>query len=80
MALMTPGPERTEQAPALVNSLNAPVYANAAEEWDKEILQPLAEVDSGAARYIDRDEFWRRMHTRLSDLNRKLATLSRELA
>ena len=77
---MAPGPERTEQAPHLVSSLNAPVEANADEEWDKEILRRLAEVDSGAARYIERDEFRQRMQTRLSNLNRKLATLSQELA
>ncbi|MDE0155302.1 MAG: addiction module protein [Gammaproteobacteria bacterium] len=68
MALMTPGPERTEQAPALVGSLDAPIDANAAEAWDKEILQRLAEVDSGAARYIDRDEFRQRMEARLNNL------------
>ena len=67
-ALMLPESERAELAHALVVSLNAPVDTNAAEEWDKEILRRLAEVDSGAARYIDRDEFRRRLQTRLSNL------------
>lgn len=77
---MAPGLERTEQAHALVTSLDAPTDANAVEEWDKEVLRRLAEVDSGAARYIERDEFRQRMEARLSKLHRKLATLSRELA
>lgn len=77
---MAPGPERTEQAHALVSSLNAPVEANADEAWDEDLLRRLAEVDGGTAKYIARDEFRQRMEAWLSNLNRKLATLSRELA
>ena len=54
---MLPESERAELAHTLVVSLNAPVDANVAEEWDKEILRRLAEVDAGGAGYIDRDEF-----------------------
>ena len=65
-ALMLPASERAELAHALVTSLNAPVDANATEEWDKEILRRLAEVDSGTVRYIDRDEFRQRMKVGVS--------------
>ena len=56
-ALMLSESERAELAYALVVSLNARVDADAAEVWDEEILQRLKEIDSGAAKYIDRDEF-----------------------
>lgn len=56
-ALMLSEAERAELAHALVVSLNAPVDADAAEVWDEEILQRLKEIDSSAAKYIDRDEF-----------------------
>ena len=36
-----------------------------AEQWDMEILRRLAEVDSGTAECIDRDEFRRRLQARL---------------
>ena len=51
-ALMLPLSERAELVHALVNNLNAPVDANVDEAWDKEVLQRLAEVDSGAARLL----------------------------
>ena len=36
-------------------------FVDVAEAWDMEIMQRLAEVDSGAAECIDRDEFRRRI-------------------
>ena len=36
-------------------------FIDAAEQWDREIMRRLAEVDSGAAGYIERDEFRRRI-------------------
>ena len=65
--LMLPESERAELAHALVISLNSPVDANAVEEWDREILRRLAEIDTGAARYIDRDEFRQRIKARLDN-------------
>ena len=38
-----------------------------AEQWDMEIMRRLAEVDSGAAEYIDRDEFRRRIKARVGN-------------
>lgn len=39
-------------------------FADVAEAWDMEIMRRLVEVDSGAAEYIDRDEFRRRIQAR----------------
>ena len=39
-------------------------FVGAAEQWDMEIMWRLAEVDSGSAGYIDRDEFRRRIKAR----------------
>ena len=64
---MLPESARAKLAHSLVTSLNAPVDAKATEEWDKEILRRLAEVDSGTAKYIDRDEFQKHMHMRLNN-------------
>ena len=66
-ALMLPEAERSELALALITSLNAPADANADEEWDKEILRRLAEIDAGTARRIDRDEFQRRIQGRFGE-------------
>ncbi len=42
-------------------------FADVAEQWDMEIMRRLAEVDSGAAKYIDRDEFRRRIKARIGN-------------
>lgn len=64
-ALMLPETERAELAHELVKSLDAPADTDVADAWDKEILRRLAEIDSGTAELIDRDEFRRRMQARL---------------
>ena len=66
-ALKPPEPERAELAHALGTNLNASADANAVEEWDKEILRCPPEVDSGVARYIDRNEFQQRMQVRVGN-------------
>jgi len=63
--LTLPEAERAELAHELVKSLDAPADADAADAWDNEILRRLAEIDSGTAKLIDRDEFRRRMRARL---------------
>jgi putative addiction module component (TIGR02574 family) len=63
--LMLPEAERAELAHALDKSLDAPDDANALEAWDKEILRRLAEIEAGTAKFIDRDEFRRRMQERI---------------
>jgi len=64
-ALVLSEAERAELAHFLVKSLDAPADADASEAWDKEILRRLAEIDAGTAKFIDRDEFRRRMQARL---------------
>lgn len=64
--LTLPEAERAELAHELVKSLDAPADADVADACDKEILRRLAEIDSGTAKLIDRDEFRRRMRARLS--------------
>lgn len=64
-ALRLPEPERAELARALVESLDAPPDADVADAWDKEISRRLAEIGSGTAKLIDRDEFKRRLQARI---------------
>jgi len=52
--------ERAELAHSLVASLDGPADPNAESAWDAEILRRLAEIDSGTAELIDRDELRRR--------------------
>ena len=66
-ALTLPEAERAELAHTLVTSLNAPADTDATEEWDKEILHRIAEIDDGTAKYIDRNEFQRQMRDRIGD-------------
>lgn len=63
--LMLPEAERAELAHALIKSLDAPADTDVADAWDREIPRRLAEIDSGTAQLIDRDEFRRRMQARL---------------
>lgn len=63
--LTLPEAERAELAYALVTSLDAPADTGVADAWDKEILRRLAEIDTGTAEFVDRDEFRRRMQERL---------------
>jgi putative addiction module component (TIGR02574 family) len=58
--------ERAELAHNLVASLDGPSEPDAEKAWDVEILRRLAEIDSGTANLIDREEFGRRMRARMS--------------
>ena len=58
--------ERAELAHNLVASLDGPSESNAEKAWDSEILRRLAEIDSGTANLIDREELGRRMRARMS--------------
>ena len=57
--------ERAELAHDLVASLDRPFDAEAAQDWDAEVLRRLNEIDSGTAALIDREEFSRRLRERL---------------
>lgn len=58
--------ERAELAHELVVSLDGAIDFDAEEAWDAEIVRRLAEIDSGTAVLIDREEFRRRMRARIS--------------
>lgn len=58
--------ERAELAHNLVASLDGQADADAETAWDAEILRRLAEIDTGTATLIDREEFRRRMRARTS--------------
>lgn len=66
-ALMLPEAERAELAQELVKSLDAPAEAYVADEWDKELLRRLAEIDAGTATRVDREAFRRQMQARLGN-------------
>lgn len=57
--------ERAELAHSLVASLDGPPDPDAESAWDAEILGRLAEIDSGTAQLIDREELRRRMRARM---------------
>ena len=57
--------ERAALAYDLVKSLDEPADADAANEWDNEILRRLRAIDSGTAKLIDRDELTRKLRERL---------------
>jgi putative addiction module component (TIGR02574 family) len=65
-ALRLSGPERAELAHELVKSLDAPADTDAAEAWEKELLQRLAQVDAGTAKLVDREELRNRMRARMN--------------
>lgn len=65
-ALRLPEAERAELAHSLVISLDGPADQDAEKVWDAEILRRLAEIDSGTAELIDREELRRRMRERMS--------------
>ena len=59
--------QRAELARDLIESLDAPRDAGAADEWDAEISRRLAEVDVGTAKLVDREELRRRIQQRMRD-------------
>ena len=58
--------ERAELEYDLVTSLDGPADPDVEKAWDAEILRRLAEIDSGTANLIDREELRRRMRARLN--------------
>ncbi len=65
-ALSLPESERAELAHNLVASLDGRADSDAETAWDAEILRRLAEIDTGTADLIDREEFRRLMRARIS--------------
>jgi hypothetical protein len=50
----------------LITNLDGPADQDAESAWDAEIRRRLAEIDSGAALIIDREEFRHCMRERMS--------------
>ncbi len=58
--------ERAELAHSLVASLDGASESDVEKAWDAEIIRRLAEIDSGTANLVDREEFGRRMRARMT--------------
>ena len=65
-ALGLPESERAQLAHDLVASLDGAADADALDRWDAELLRRLAEVNSGTATLLTREEFRGRMQERLN--------------
>ena len=65
-ALNLSEPERADLAHSLVTSLDGPADQDAGQAWDAEIQRRLAEIESGTALLVEREEFRRRMRERIS--------------
>lgn len=48
-------------------AVDGPADTDVEKAWDAELLRRLAEIDSGAAKLVDREEFRRRMRERISN-------------
>lgn len=64
-ALNLPESERAELAYNLVASLDGPADEDVEKAWDAEVMRRLAEIDSGTANLVDREELRRRMRDRM---------------
>jgi len=58
--------ERADLAHSLVASLDGHADQGVEKAWDAEIRRRLAQIDSGTALLVDREEFRRRMQERMS--------------
>ncbi len=65
-ALRLPESERAELAHDLVASLDGAADADALDQWDAELLRRLADVESGTATLLSREEFRDRIRKRLT--------------
>lgn len=57
--------ERAELARDLIKSLDAPYENNVQDAWEVEIQRRIAQIDSGQAELLDRNEFRKRMQARI---------------
>lgn len=60
-------PERAELAHELIRSLDAPADEGVEEAWDREIVRRIAQIDSGQAKLLDREEFRKRIQARIGN-------------
>lgn len=64
-ALTLSGTERAELAHDLIESLDAPADEGVGEAWDNEIVRRIAQIDSGQAKLLNRDEFRKKLQDRI---------------
>lgn len=59
--------ERAELAHDLIKSLDAPADEGVGVAWDKEIVRRIAQIDSGQAKLLNRDEFRKKLQDRIGN-------------
>lgn len=64
-ALQLSEQERSELAHSLIQSLDAPADESVEAAWDIEIARRIAEIDSGQAKLLSREEFRQKIQARL---------------
>lgn len=64
-ALTLSGTERAELAHDLIESLDAPADEGVGEAWNNEIVRRIAQIDSGQAKLLNRDEFRKKLQDRI---------------
>lgn len=57
--------ERAELAHDLIESLDAPADEGVGEAWNNEIVRRIAQIDSGQAKLLNRDEFRKKLQDRI---------------
>lgn len=65
-ALQLSSQERSELAHSLIQSLDAPADESVKAAWDIEITRRIAEIDSGQATLLSREEFRQKIQARLN--------------
>jgi putative addiction module component (TIGR02574 family) len=66
--MILPESERAELAHDLIKSLDAPNEDSVSNEWELEIKNRIAQIDAGAAKFVDRDTFRERMISKIKEL------------
>ena len=65
--LELPEPERAELAQKLIKSLDAPADKDVESAWDQEIVRRIAQIDSGQAKLLDREEFRKKLQDKIGN-------------
>lgn len=68
LALRLPETERAELASTLVASLDGPPDPAAEQEWEREILRRLEQIDEGNATFVSPEEVIARIRRRLEKI------------
>ncbi|WP_369921279.1 addiction module protein [Marinomonas polaris] len=66
--MILPESERAELAHDLIKSLDAPNDHSVSNEWELELKNRIAQIDTGTAKFVDRDTFRERMISKIKGL------------